>query len=52
MVLHPFFLRIKSLFQRPKVEREFAEELEFHQELAALQVRRRLRSTRCGQYCV
>jgi predicted permease len=33
MVLHPFFLRIKSLFQRPKVEREFAEELEFHQAL-------------------
>ena len=33
MVLHPFFLRIKSLFQRPKVEREIAEELEFHQAL-------------------
>jgi predicted permease len=33
MVLHPLFLRIKSLFQRPKVEREFAEELEFHQAL-------------------
>ncbi len=33
MVLHPFFLRIKSLFQRPKAEREFAEELAFHQAL-------------------
>ena len=33
MVLRPFFLRIKSLFQRPKVEREFAEELDFHQAL-------------------
>jgi len=38
--LHPFLLRLKSLFRKRHANREIAEELEFHQELLRDKLRR------------